>query len=839
MTELKLITGTSANYYYFKEKILQHYKQGKPESFIYLLPVNRAVRYFKQQLFTEVESKGLVDPQIFTFNSLIQKIFREINPNTKIINSTIRISILNEVLASSKNDLKFTTKNTDLSRSIIRKIDTVINELKEFGYDSNSQDKSKLQSILKLSDFDFLINKLNDFYNNSQYSLIDESALLGQTVEELNSETFQNLFPNVEIVYINGYGIYTPPMLEFIRKIKSWCSVQVMLEYSQENIELFQNTSYAFEALNSIADITETVQNSSNEIEKHLYKFDSGLTSKIDLKNRITIQKAQNREQELCIIAAKIKDLHFNSDIPLHKIGITFPNLEAYFNTVKSVFNEYKIPVNISTGYPLLNSHLIKSYLQVLKIIISGFSINEIFKLFLSPFYQSKETINYNEFKRIAARLRLTHIRGNWQQLLDNLLQQKNLFYSYRISQESIKSFKNELKWLQEILFPLDSNLSIQDFYTVYLTVLKKLGLFVGENTISQALNIKESEKEFRAFNKFIQLFEQLKWILEINNENCKYSLKELYNLLSLVSEDATYNLREWPNCGVQVMPRLEIQSAEADYLFVGGLVEGDFPRKFSRDIFFNDEERALLGLNASEDLLSQDRFLFFQLLSSGAKLIVLSYPQFHSESIKIPSGFLSNLEKICTVHTNEPPDADKYFSVNKIIENVSRQIHPGLNENDLNNFKIWSQRFSNEQETNLLEDLSLIIQKRNRQSFTIFEGNLTQNQQAINKIEQFFKDKSFSITALESYAFCPMQYFMQRILKLNEEEEIEATMTPLERGSLIHEILFKFFMQLKSDKQHGQPWNYYDLLNDIASQEFDELKYQGLLWELEKEICL
>jgi len=837
MTELKLIIGSSANYYYFKEKILQHYKQGNPESFIYLLPVNRAVRYFKQQLFTEVESKGLVDPQIFTFNSLIQKIFREINPNTKIINSTIRLSILNEVLASSKNDLKLTSKNTDLSRSIIRKIDTVINELKEFGYDSNSQDKNTLQSILKLSDFDYIINKLNDFYNNSQYSLIDESALLGQTVAELDSDSFQNLFPNVEKIYINGYGIYTPPMLEFIRKIKSWCSVQVMLEYSQENIELFQNTSNAFEALNSLADITETIQNSSNQIEKHLYKFDSGLTSKIDIKNRITIQKAQNREQELCIIAAKIKDLHFNSGIPLHKIGITFPNLEAYFNTIKSVFNEYEIPVNISTGYPLLNSHLIKSYLQVLKINISGFSINEIFKLFLSPYYQSTETINYNEFKRIAVRLRLTHIRGNWQPLLDNLMQQKNLFYSYRISQESIQSFKDELKRLQEILSPLSCELSIQDFYTVYLNVLKKLGLFVGENTITDVLNIKESEKEFRAFNKFIQLFEQLKWILEINNKNSKYSLKDLYNLLSLVSEDATYNLREWTNYGVQVMPRLEIQSAEPDYLFVGGLVEGDFPRKFSRDIFFNDEERALLGLNASEDLLSQDRFLFFQLLSSGAKSIVLSYPQFHGETIKIPSGFLSNLEKISNVHTHEPPDTDKYFSGNKIIENVGRKIHPGLNEKDINHFEIWSQKVTDEQKTHLLEDLSLLIKKRNRKSFTIFEGNLTQNQPAINKIEKFFKDKSFSITALESYAFCPMQYFMQRILKLNEEEEIEATMTPLERGSLIHEILFKFFMQLKSNKQHGQPWNYFDLLNDIASQEFDELKYQGLLWELEKEI--
>lgn len=837
MTELKLITCTSNDYYFFKEKVLQHYNERTPDSFIYLLPVNRAVRYFKQQLFSEVSSKGIIDPQIFTFNTLIQKIFRELYPNTKIINSTIRISILNEVLASLKNELKLTNKSADLSRSIIRKIDTVINELKEFGYESNLRNKNELQSILKLSDFDFIINKLNEFYNDSQFTLIDESALLGKTVAELDSELFKKLFPNVEKIYINGYGIYTPPMLEFIRKVKSWSSIEILLEYNSENTELFQNTHNAFEVLSSIADTTEAINENSNEIERHLYKFDSGLQNKINVSEKITIQKSLNREQELCLIAAKIKDLHFNSAVPLQKIGVTFPNLEAYFSTIKSVFNEYEIPVNISTGYPLLNSHLIKSYLQVLKIINSGFSLNEIFKLFLSPYYKSSEIINFNEFKRIAVRLRLTHIRGNWQQLFDNLMMRKNTLYSYRISQESIQSFKYELIRLQEILSTLTGEINIQDFYNNYLNVLKNLGLFVGENTINKVHNIKESEKEFRAFNKFIQLFEQLKWILEISSKNRKYTLKELYNLLNLVSENATYNLREWPNYGVQVMPRLEIQSAEPDYLFVGGLVEGDFPRKFSRDIFFNDEERALLGLNASEDLLSQDRFLFFQLLSSKAKKIVLSYPQFHGESTKIPSGFLSNLKKISNIQTEEPPEAEQYFSLNKIIENVSRKIHPGLNENDINHFEIWSQKVSGDKKSLLLGDLSLLIQKRNRQSFTIFEGNLTQNQQAINKIEQFFKDKSFSITALESFAFCPMQYFMQRILRLNEEEEIETTMTPLERGSLIHDILFKFFMQLKTQKLHGESWLHIDLLYDIALQAFEELKYQGMLWDIEKEI--
>jgi len=837
MAELKLITGTSSKYYYFKDNILQHYNENKPESFIYLLPVNRAVRYFKQQLFFKVVSKGIFDPHIFTFNSFIQKFFKELYPNTKIINNTIRILILNEVLASVKKDINFTNKNTELSRSIVRKIDNVLNELKEFDYDSGSLEKNEKQSILKLSDFDFIITKLNDFYNSSQYSLIDESSLLAKTVKEFDLKIFKKLFPKIEKIYINGYGIYTPPMLKFIRKVRSWCDVEILLEYNSKNPDLFQNTFNAFEALNSLSDRTDNLQDSSSEIGKHLFQFDSLLSKKIDVTEKITIQKAQNPEQEVSIIAAKIKDLHFNNNVPLHKIGVTFPNLESYFNTVKSVFNEYEIPVNISTGYPLMNSYLIKSYFQVIKIILSGFSINEIFKLFLSPFYKSSETINFNDYKKIAVRLRLTHVRGNWQKLFNNLGEQKKTYSFSRFPEESIQSLKKELTWLLETIAPLNRELTVQDFYTSFLTVLKKLGLFVGKEIINSEMDIRESEKEFRAFNKFIQLFEQLKWILEISHDNHKYSLKEFYNLLQLVVENATYNLREWPNYGVQIMPRLEIQSAEPDYLFVGGLVEGDFPRKFSRDIFFNDEERALLGLNASEDLLSQDRFLFFQLLSSGAKKIVLSYPQFHGESIKVPSGLLSNLERISNVQTNNPLYEEQYFSKNQIIENVGRKIHKGISESDLHNFETWSQKTSNEQKNLLLEDLNLLIHKRNRKSFTIFEGNLSENSEATKKIEHFYKDKSFSITALESYAFCPMQYFMQCILKLDEEEEIEETMTPLERGILIHRILFRFFMQLKSKKLHGESWLHLDLLNDIAEQEFDELKYSGLLWDLEKEI--
>jgi ATP-dependent helicase/DNAse subunit B len=188
-------------------------------------------------------------------------------------------------------------------------------------------------------------------------------------------------------------------------------------------------------------------------------------------------------------------------------------------------------------------------------------------------------------------------------------------------------------------------------------------------------------------------------------------------------------------------------------------------------------------------------------------------------------------------VNVETLPSPKDYYSKNKIIEDISKRIHSGLNSNDITLYNTWVQKVTPIIKQFLLDDLNTLIQKRTRNTFTEFEGNLSQNPKTKAKIEDFFSEQIFSITALESYAFCPMQFFMQRILNLEEDEEIETTMTALERGSLIHDILFKFFMQLKLKKLNHQPWKYYDLLVEIANQQFETLNYTGLLWELEKEI--
>ena len=101
-------------------------------------------------------------------------------------------------------------------------------------------------------------------------------------------------------------------------------------------------------------------------------------------------------------------------------------------------------------------------------------------------------------------------------------------------------------------------------------------------------------------------------------------------------------------------------------------------------------------------------------------------------------------------------------------------------------------------------------------------------------------KSGSFSITALELYAFCPMKYFLQRVLHLpDDDEDEEEIFNAMERGSVIHQILFEFFAQLKMENKQNVPWDHHELLYNIANNYLNILPYEGIIWALEKEKIL
>ncbi len=61
---------------------------------------------------------------------------------------------------------------------------------------------------------------------------------------------------------------------------------------------------------------------------------------------------------------------------------------------------------------------------------------------------------------------------------------------------------------------------------------------------------------------------------------------------------------------------------------------------------------------------------------------------------------------------------------------------------------------------------------------------------------------QSYSPTALQNYARCPYRFFLQAIhrLAVREVPELLDELDPLQRGSLIHDIQFELFAQLRRD---------------------------------------
>lgn len=96
------------------------------------------------------------------------------------------------------------------------------------------------------------------------------------------------------------------------------------------------------------------------------------------------------------------------------------------------------------------------------------------------------------------------------------------------------------------------------------------------------------------------------------------------------------------------------------------------------------------------------------------------------------------------------------------------------------------------------------LLRGRMAREFTPYDGNLAGRPVGITG------GTPNSPTALERWAACGLQYLFGSVLRVGESEDPEDpdTLTPLERGSLIHEIMDDFFVDHARDREPSQGWS-------------------------------
>ncbi len=80
---------------------------------------------------------------------------------------------------------------------------------------------------------------------------------------------------------------------------------------------------------------------------------------------------------------------------------------------------------------------------------------------------------------------------------------------------------------------------------------------------------------------------------------------------------------------------------------------------------------------------------------------------------------------------------------------------------------------------------------------------------------DRYNSDREMSATALEEYGKCPHSFMFRRIFNLEEVREADLSITPLDRGSIIHQVLSDFMSKYMGVELNSIPFE--DLITELS----------------------
>lgn len=266
---------------------------------------------------------------------------------------------------------------------------------------------------------------------------------------------------------------------------------------------------------------------------------------------------------------------------------------------------------------------------------------------------------------------------------------------------------------------------------------------------------------------------------------------------------DSVETRRAWggEGGGILLGNPFEMRLPELDTVFVAGLSRGSFPPPHREDPLLRESERQQLNRACEEagrsarlplraDRQAEERYLFYIAATRASRRLVLSWSVRDLEGrVTPPSFFLDELARIAPL----PPSRfvpgkslDEKFArpvgLRDLLRNVLVARHRGLSGGLVDE----AEAFLREQELGGLLDAFAArpavesLEKHPRLAMRMaLEGR-------------------FSPTGLETFAHCPYRYLMERVLRLEEDEILEAG--PREEGLLYHKVLELFFSRWDGD---------------------------------------
>ena len=211
---------------------------------------------------------------------------------------------------------------------------------------------------------------------------------------------------------------------------------------------------------------------------------------------------------------------------------------------------------------------------------------------------------------------------------------------------------------------------------------------------------------------------------------------------------------------GVHVLDSASARFGAFEHMHLAGLVDGEWPERPRRNIFYSTAILRELGWPSERDRIDGARAAFADLLESPSTEVAVSAFLLEHEAVVSLSPFVDEIE------SSGPKKVSPVPRVQIFDHEALAQELPAMTMLDEYG-REWA---------------ALRTLQRDRDDAK-FRGSTGPHQPV-----------AYSLSGLERYQDCPFKYFASDVLRLDEPAEDGAALSARARGRFVHELLQKFF---------------------------------------------
>lgn len=790
-----ILTKSNSTEININQEIQNRIASGNLDELLLVVPTNRKVRNLKKELISSSPNQTVSTITIETIGTLTSKLL-EVNHNFIDLSEAAATVFIKQ--SCNEIDLKyFNNYKNEIPSGTLDRLNNVISEYKKHGITPEllRKEAEELTGSEKIKAID--IANIYQIFSEKCTSLFaydtgDIYNQLQKVERKLFDANFLSVFPKVTLIIIIGFDELTDPEIGIINKISAQNNSECFIEfdYHKDNFGIFShlNECYGkliksgFKIIKNLA--KQNLTSFPKDIVENLFLHES---KTLNYSDSIKTINANNREDEIEIIAKEIKRLIVVENVEPYSISVAFNLIQNYTHLIRDIFSVYGIPFNLTDRIPLSNSFPVTAIIHFLEILESDYYYKNILRSLNSGFIKIDD-IDAANLERTASELKIVVGKYNWVKKIEDALQK--LDFAKEENEWKISRYKKALSDINVIakyLIPFEKKISLEQFQNNLLALMPKLK--IDKTLLEESFG--NSEINIKAVTTFIVTINEIFSLLELEHGKAKlFDLQFFLEQIRTACTWARFNVKEKSNYGVQVTTLNEIRGLNFDYLFIGGMCDGDFPTRYNPEIFFSGSY-----VRKENQHQAEERFRFYQSLLTFNKSLYLSYPLTDKGKDVVESSLLKEFKKVFVTSKLDKSQFDDFIFSSQDLQkkNGLKQIngkHLPENKIDLNvineKIEIDDTRANNSAEAN--EYNGYLNADSNLYKETI---------QQLNKLDTSI----YSITQLEEFAKCPFNYFLKRILRLEITEEPTEEIEAMEMGSLLHSILFEFYTTIRAKK--------------------------------------